>query len=227
MKLSKILIVAALAVVFGTEVRAAAPLIYLSQTNNFTVNPSATLNWNQFDSSLGTLTGITFSVNAGISGSFTVTNSDPDSGLQVTDSNSRLRFAFSTGTGSPGNVFNEFINPIPTLPLSDSAGSPIAASSSQIFTINAGTQYADLTRDFFSASQSYFTGLGTVTSAVQQFLLVTSTGENFNLNSSLTKSSGTAVLTYVYQVPEPSSGTLLMLGIGGLIALRRARRHLV
>lgn len=223
MKYIQILALVALALFPFTEAKAAAPLISISQTNAFTVNPTQTLTWNQFDSSLGTLTGITFDVTAGISGSFLVTNFDTASGLQVTDSNSRLRFLFSTGTGSPGSVFNDYINPIPTSPLSDSVGSPIAASGSQVFSISAGTQYVDLTRNFFSSSQ-YFTGLGTVTSAVQQFLAITSTGENYNLNSGLTKSSGTAVLTYIYQVPEPSSGVLLLLGIGGLVALRRARR---
>ena len=214
MQFHKISILVAVALVSFSEgkVKAAATVFSISQINAFTVNPTQTLTWNQFDSSLGTLTGITFDVTAGISGSFTVTNFDTLSGLQVTDSNSRLRFLFSAGTGSPGSVFNEYINPIPTSPLSDSVGSSIAASGSQVFNISAGTQYVDLTRNFFSSSQ-YFTGLGTVTSAVQQFLAVTSTGENYNLNSGLTKSDGTAVLTYIYQVPEPSSGALLLLDL--------------
>ena len=226
MKLNKFLILAVFGLFSVADLKAVSPLIQtIIQTNTFTVNPSQSLTWNQFDSSLGTLTGITFSVNAGISGSFTVFNSDTVSGLQVTDSNSRLRFAFGAGTGTPGNVFNEYIAPIPTSPLSDSVGSPVAANSSQLFTISAGTQYVDLMRDFFSSSQAYFTGLGTVSSVVQQFLAITSTGENYNLNSSLTKSSGTAVLTYTYQVPEPSSGSLILLGLGGLVALRRMRRR--
>lgn len=225
MKFTKYLIAVAFAFALSTESHAAAPLVYLSQTNTFTVNPSQTLNWNQFDSSLGTLTGINFAVTAGISGSFTVLNSDPSTSLQVTDSNSRLRFRFSTGTGTPGDVFNEYLQPIPTSPLSDATGSSVGANSSQAFSITAGTQYADLTRNFFTSSQGYFTGLGTVSSAVQQFLAITSTGENYNLNSSLTKSTGTAVLTYVYQaVPEPSSASLLVFGMGSLIAVRRVRR---
>jgi len=223
MKYTKTLIALAFAAALGAEGRAAGPLVYLAQTNSFIVNPAATLNWNQFDSNLGTLTGITFNVNAGISGSFTVQNFDSATSLQVTDSTSRLRFQFS-GTGSPGSVFNEYIEPIPTSPSSDASGSTVGASSSQVFAINAGTQYADLTRDFFPSSQAYFTGLGTVSSAVQQFLLITSTGENYNLNSGNTKSSGTAVLTYIYQVPEPSAASLLIFGLGGLAALRRVRR---
>jgi len=227
MKYPKILIALAFAVALGAEGRAAGPLVYLAQTNSFIVNPAATLNWNQFDSNLGTLTGITFNVNAGISGSFTVQNFDSATSLQVTDSTSRLRFQFSTGTGSPGNVFNEYIAPIPTSPSSDATGSTVGASSSQVFAINAGTQYADLTRDFFTSSQAYFTGLGTVSSAVAQFLAITSTGENYNLNSGNAKSSGTAVLTYIYQVPEPSAASLLIFGLGGLAALRRVRRNAV
>ena len=225
MKYQKLLITLAFAVALGAEARAVGPLVsYLSQTNSFIVNPVSTLDWNKFDSNLGTLTGISFSVNAVISGSFTVTNTDPVTSLQVTDSDSRLRFQFSTGTGSPGSVFNEYIFPIPTSPSSDSTGSTVGASSSQVFAINAGTQYADLTRNFFSSSQSYFTGSGTVSSAVQQFLRITSTGENYSLNSTDTKSSGTAVLTYIYQVPEPSAASLLIFGLGGLVAMRCVRR---
>jgi len=229
MKYTKTLIALAFAVALGAEARAAGPLVYLAQTNSFIVNPVAPLNWNQFDSNLGTLTGITFNVNAGISGSFTVTNRDPVSSLFVTDSNSRLRLRFRTaesrpGTGSPGDIFNEYIAPIPTSPLSNSTGTVVGADSSQVFTITAGTQYAELTRDFFPTSQAYFTGLGTISSEVQQFLLITSTGEDFNLSSTNTKSSGTAVLTYIYQVPEPSAASLLIFGLGGLVAMRCVRR---
>ena len=223
MKYTKTLIALAFAVALGAEARAAGPLVYLAQTNSFIVNPVAPLNWNQFDSNLGTLTGITFNVNAGISGSFTVTNRDPVSSLFVTDSKSRLRLRF-TGTGSPGDIFNEYIAPIPTSPLSDSTGTVVGEDSSQVFTITAGTQYAELTRDFFPTSQAYFTGLGTISSEVQQFLLITSTGEDFNLSSTNTKSSGTAVLTYIYQVPEPSAASLLIFGLGGLVAMRCVRR---
>ena len=225
MKYQKLLITLAFAVALGAEARAVGPLVsYLSQTNSFSVNPTATLNWNQFDSSLGELTGITFEASSGLIGSFRVTNSDLVTSLQVTDSKSELRFRFSTGTGSPGDVFNETISPIPTLPSSDSTGSTVGASSFRVFAINAGTQYADLTRNFFSSSQSYFTGSGTVSSAVQQFLSITSTGENYSLNSTDTKSSGTAVLTYIYQVPEPSAASLLIFGLGGLAAIRCVRR---
>jgi len=225
MKYQKLLITLAFAVALGAEARAVGPLVsYLSQTNSFIVNPVETLDWNKFDSNLGTLTGISFSVNAVISGSFTVTNTDPVTPLQVTDSDSRLRFQFSTGTGSPGSVFNSYISPIPTLPSSDSTGSTVGASSSRVFDINAGTQYTDLTRDFFSSSQAYFTGSGTVISEVQQFLRITSTGEKYSLDSSDTKSSGTAVLTYIYQVPEPSAASLLIFGLGGLVAVRCVRR---
>lgn len=226
MKYPKFLIALAFVLALGAEARAAVPLVYLSQTNSFLVNPAATLNWNQFDSNLGTLTGITFTVNAGISGSFTVTNRDLVSSLLVTDSNSRLRLRF-TGTGSPGDIFNEYIAPIPTSPLSDSTGTFVEADSSQVFAITPGTQYAELTRDFFPTSQAYFTGLGTISSQVQQFLLITSTGEDFILSSTNTKSSGTAVLTYIYQVPEPSAASLLIFGLGGLAALRRVRRNAV
>lgn len=228
MKFTKCFIAVAFAFALSTELRAAAPLVYLSQTNTFSVNPTTTLNWNKFDSSLGTLTGITFVANAVISGSFTVINQDVANEMTASDSNARYRFVFGAGAGTPGTIFSNYLQPIVTTPSTDSTGTVIGPDfASQVFSINGSQSYDSITKDWFSSSAGYFTGIGTVSSTVAQFVNITSTGSNYNLNSNATKTDGSAILTYIYQVPEPSSASLLIFGLGGLVALRRVGRRAV
>ena len=225
MKLNKILILSALYLSAFSGAHAA--VLSISQTNNFVdVNAtnSPTLTWQQFNPSLGTLTGINFSVSGYLSGSFNVAAGAAN--VQVEDSSSRYRFSFD-GTNGPGTVNSANINPIPTTPESD-IGYQIALNTNQTFTINNGNNlsYASLVRDWFNSSPNfvtYFTGTGSVSSIVAQILSVSTTGGSYTLNSDLAKTAGTATLTYTY-VPEPSSGSLILLGLGGLVALRRARR---
>lgn len=220
-KNTKFLIALAFAVGLGAEARAASPLIYLAQTNSFAVNPSATLNWSQFDPNLGTLTGITFEASSGLAGSFTVINSSSSS-MRARNSTAELLFNF-LGTGSPGEVFSDTLAPISTSPTSNSTGTNISGNSSQVFTILAG-QTIDLPLVDWYSFQSYFTGTGAVSSSASLAVNVTSTGGLYTLDSSATTASGSAILTYIYQVPEPSAASLLIFGLGGLAALRRVRR---
>jgi len=221
MKYPKLLIALAFAVALGAEARAAGPLVYLAQTNSFSVNPTATLNWNQFDSNLGTLTGITFEASSGLVGSFTVINSSSSS-MKARNSTAELIFNF-LGTGSPGEVFSDTLAPISTSPSSNSSGTNISGNSSQLFTIAAGQTVGLPLVDWFSY-QSYFTGTGAVASSASLAVNVTSTGGLYTLDSSATTANGSAILTYIYQVPEPSAASLLIFGLGGVFALRRCRR---
>ena len=221
MKLNKIVLLAVFVLFSLADLKAAVPVIYLSQTNTFSVNPSQTLSWNQFDPSLGTLTGITFEANSGLTGSFTVSNLGSSS-MNARRSQAENIFEF-LGSGSPGLVFSDSLSPIVTTPVSNNTGTTIGAGQSQIFTIAAGQGLALPSTDFFSYA-TYFTGAGSVLSAASMAINITSTGASYIVNSDAAKTEGSAILTYIYQVPEPSSGALLMLGIGGLIALRRVRR---
>jgi hypothetical protein len=224
MKYNQILTLTAFALFSFAEAKAALPLISISQTNAFSVNPTQTLSWTQFDSSLGTLTGITFEATSGLSGSFTVSNQGSSS-MNARRSTAENIFEF-LGAGSPGVIFSDSYTPIITTPVSNTTGTAIAGGQSQVFTITAGQSFSLPSTDFFSFA-SYFTGTGTVLSESSMSINITATGATFQVDSSAAKTDGSAILTYIYQVPEPSSGALLLLGIGGLVALRRARRHLV
>jgi hypothetical protein len=222
MKYQKLLITLAFAVALGAEARAVGPLVsYLAQTNSFSVNPTATLNWNQFDPNLGTLTGITFEASSGLVGSFTVINSSSSS-MKARNSTAELLFNF-LGTGSPGEVFSDALAPISTSPISNSTGTNISGNSSELFTIGPG-QTVDLTLVNWFSYRSYFTGTGAVASSASLAVNVSSTGGLYTVDSSATTANGSAILTYIYQVPEPSAASLLIFGLGGLVAIRCVRR---
>ena len=221
MKLNKFLILAVFGLVSLADLKAAAPAIYLSQTNAFSVNPTQTISWNQFDSSLGTLTGITFEASSGLTGSFTVINLGGGN-MSARNSSAENIFEF-LGSGSPGFLFSQALSPILTSPTSGSTGTSIPGGQTQVFTITAGQSISLSATGLFSYA-SFFTGTGSVQSAASMAINVTSTGASYTVNSDAAKTEGSAILTYIYQVPEPSSGALLLLGIGGLVALRRARR---
>lgn len=222
MKFVRSLLLMMFGLAFGAELHAAVPLVYLSQTNSFVANPSQSVSWNQFNPSLGTLSGITFEGTAGISGYFTVQNLDSASSMNVSDSKVRFSFLFS-GSGAPPRINSSYLTPITTSPVSNSTGTDIPAGATQPFDV-IGTQYFSLpSTDWFSFA-SYFTGSGTVSSVASQSINITSDGPNYLLNSTPTASSGSAILTYIYTVPEPSCVSLLALGLGGLVALRRCRR---
>jgi hypothetical protein len=226
MKYPKILSALALLSILGMEGHSVT-LSYINQTNTFTVNSgSIGKQWQQFDPTLGTLTGINFEASAGLSGSFQVQNQSTNTNqIRVQYSSDRISVGFQ-GVGAPGEageVIGSRYEPISTAPNSASTGTYIDQGTTTTFSINDG-QTMILPMQNFLPFKDYFTGLGTVSTVFSQLFSVQVTGGTFGVNSENVLATGSATLTYIYQVPEPSAASLLIFGLGGLVAVRCVRR---
>ena len=223
MKYPKILSALALLSILGMEGHSVT-LSYINQTNNFAVKSgSISKQWQQFDPTLGTLTGINFEASAGLSGSFQVQNQNTNTNqILVQFSSDRISVGFQ-GVGNPGQVIGTRYEPISTVPDSASTGTYIDQGTTTTFSINDG-QTMILPMQNFLPFKDYFTGLGTVSTVFSQLFSVQVTGGTFSVNSENVLATGSATLTYIYQVPEPSAASLLIFGLGGLVAVRCVRR---
>ena len=226
MKHLKILIAFALLSIAGMEGHSET-LLYIYQTNTFAVNSgSISREWQQFNPTLGTLTGITFEASAALSGSFQVQNQNPSNDqIRVRFSTDRILVAFQeqADVGNPGDVFGTTYQFIATVPNSASAGTYINRGTTTTFSINNG-QTMILPMEDFLPFEDYFTGFGTFLTDFSQLFNVQVTGGTFSVNSENVLATGSATLTYIYQVPEPSAASLLIFGLGGLVAIRCVRR---
>ena len=227
MKYPKILSAFALLSILGMEGHSES-LLHIYQTNTFAVNSgSISKEWQQFDPTLGILTGITFEASAALSGSFQVQNQNTvNRPISVHYSTDKIIVAFqdnSQGYFSPGDVFGTDYDPISTSPDSGTVGTSINRGVTTTFNINNGQTMILLSEDLFPY-ELYFTGLGTVSSDFSQLFDVMVTGGINRVNSENILATGSATLTYIYQVPEPSAASLLIFGLGGLVAIRCVRR---
>ena len=226
MKHLKILIAFALLSIAGMEGHSET-LLYIYQTNTFAVNSgSISREWQQFNPTLGTLTGITFEASAALSGSFLVENQNTnDNRIRVRYSNDKINVAFQDGEVfyGPGDFFGTEYDPILTIPDSGTDGTYINRGVTTTFNINNGQTMILPLEDLF-LYDLYFTGLGTVSTDFSQLFNVTVTGGAYRVNSENVLATGSATLTYIYTVPEPSAASLLIFGLGGLVAMRCVRR---
>jgi hypothetical protein len=231
MKYPKILSAFALLSILGMEGHSET-LLYIYQTNTFAVNSgSISKQWQQFDPTLGTLTGITFEASAALSGSFDVENQNLSNlRIRVRYSNDKINVAFQDSVVQngvrvygPGDFFGTEYDPILTIPDSGTDGTYINRGVTTTFNINNGQTMILPLEDLF-LYDLYFTGLGTVSTDFSQLFNVTVTGGAYTVNSDNVLANGSATLTYIYQVPEPSAASLLIFGLGGLVAVRCVRR---
>lgn len=205
-----------------------AAIITITQDRNFNVNLGAqVLNWNQFDSGLGTLLSIEYFVDGTLTGSFQVQNQSNTTVATARNSQSSLATQF-LGAGAPAAFGGTALMPIDTLPPTDLVGTTIPVSSTQVFTLT-GPQNLTVPLTNLTASAAYFTGLGTVNSNIEQIASVTVNGAQVSFDMSGLNVDGTASLVYRYDdgiaaVPEPS--TVAFAGIGMLaFAAKRFRSN--
>ena len=198
------------------------------QSNPYSVADSPTpqtLNWNKFDPSLGTLTGVSLTINGTSSGSVLVQNTDFDT-IDLNNFFNRVRLTFSGTISNPGaqSSANTLISTTPSIPASP-AVYRLSADSAMQFDLDSAQALTGLSNDL-TAFLSYFTGPGSFTTAIFQLPAIASSdgGATVVDNSSLA-TGGVVSMVYTYSpVPEPSTYALAALGLG-VAGFVRARRR--
>ena len=196
------------------------------QSNPYSVGGSfpQTLNWNKFDPSLGTLTGVSLTINGTSSGYVLVQNTDVDP-IDLNNFFNRVRLTFSGTISKPGaqSSANTLISTTPSIP-----------ESPAVYTLTNGTEQFDLASNQaltslsndLTAFLSYFTGPGSFTTDIFQLPSVgSSNGDATDLENSSLATGGVVSIVYTYSpVPEPSTYALAALGLG-IAGFVRARRR--
>lgn len=200
-----------------------ADTINQSQSFSNLSDSSIPLTWNQFNPSLGTLTGISLIINGSTTGFFTVFNSDQIDPATLSNPKDRLRLTF-TGSGSPTaqQTTQVGLSTTPPMPF------VLPQDSSASFSLSPDPQFlGSVTNSLFSFS-SYFTGLGTLSSSLAQPFTLTSDNSGYTtVDYSTMFASGSVSLIYTFQaVPEPSTYvTFGISGIGMLMLIRRKSKN--
>jgi hypothetical protein len=220
----------------------ATPSSYVTQ--NLTQNVSATsssFTFNQFDSTLGTLSAVDLIINSStLQGSVTLTRS---SGTRIyTDLSAQLLLA-GGATLLPDLTNNEYASPALSFLRTPSGDFTMnGANTSRTFTVNGTTQSligaSPVTLSINSSVFANYTGSGTVlyTSSILEGDENTGTGSTA-LDPSNLLSPTSLTLRYTYTpssgpsaVPEPgqvAASLLLLGGIGGYVFIKRRRKSAV
>ena len=187
--------------------------------------------FNQFDSSLGTLTAVDLLISSSApSGNMTVTNTDASNTANVVGISSALNFLSGTGhSGYAGSSTTLSTSP-------NSSFYTIPALGSQLFEVNSGQSLIGGTTQTISINSANFAsyiGLGTVTFNAFATVNVNTFGATYSVNSSSYFSATEASLRYTYTpagpvpVPEPgqvAASLLLLGGIGAYVFLKRRKK---
>lgn len=214
----------------------AAPL-YSTNSQILTNSVGATgytFNFNRFDQSLGTLTGVNFTiVSSDAQGSFTVTNS-LSSSVKVYRPVDSLSVEALQGTFDSGNTTyysdDLILTTSPGTGNNQASGATLGANSSATYTLDPANQ--SLASNVFSAIDSSFwnlyqssNGSGLVSFLAKSSPQVSVTGGVGGFNMSGVTANTVLQLDYLYSaIPEPSTYALFGLGAFALVIAARRKR---
>ena len=211
---------------FAAETASAAVLI---QTNNsYTTHDGTDFYFNQFDSTLGTLTGVNLTITSTALGTFTIANSSPSSTTSVSNIVDYLFVSsYQLDELSSGTNLST-INVATTV---TSGSDPVAkrvagVNGTTTFSINSvPTQYLANNFSLNLLTLSPYIGSSTVSFFLQDGLSATLIGGSPTANYNSISDPTTVTLAYSYSaVPEPS--TYALFGLGGMALVIACRRKL-
>jgi len=204
------------------------PASALTITQSFGINVNGanaqTINYQQFDSSLGTLTAVTFSLSGQSSGSFSLTApSTPTAGYTLQSASTEIA-AIWNGDSSPDffatqeDIFSTLTTPTNNF--------NVARNTTKVFTLSTPTQISSSSLSYNSYF-GYFTGAGSVSLDLAQALVYGGLNSStYDISNMLFGGTGSfATLTYEY-TPTPVPAAIPVLGaFAGFSFLRRQRRR--
>ena len=223
MKYQKFLITLAFAVALGAEARAATVTISQTQAYSNLTTGTRILSFDLLNTASGSSVAISDIVSISITGlinksagSWRVDNLEGTS-VNV-DINQTTKSWFTSakaigflGTEASPNFLSNYSDTVTILPSDTVTGN--------FGTAGTGTLGGSLASAFFSE----YLGAGTFNIIVNALQSTPVDGPGIDQSTSSPRLSGNVVVTYVL-VPEPSAASLLIFGLGGLVAIRCVRR---
>lgn len=223
--------------ILASGTASAAPIYYLS--TNYTAAQSVDLNgvvydFNQFDTNLGTLTSVTFTIISSTNtGYFTVTSGKNSTATLSANPKDNLVVQDYFNTNNPGSYlsYSTPTNVLTTDP-DTSSDTIIQKNTTETFSLNPSSQtlVSDSSSLSFSISDvnslwsTFFEGNNKVSFYAYNNPYIELGGSGGTFNATGIVANTALMLTYTYAVPEPS--TYVLFGLGGLalvVAYRRKR----
>jgi hypothetical protein len=204
----------------------------LSYTN-FTATATASglnnyvnLALNKFDTSLGTLEGVTITVNyATLGGSFLLAAPDPNLDQTVNSASGRITIRQATTNSLGFSQIGETTNAVTTTP---SLPFTVVGAGSQVFSVAQLTALTNISQTISNSFWSAYSSPGGVGDIIFQVKnrpdidveggVFTLDGTEFTVDTSMT-------VTYSYIIPEPSTYALITLAALGIAGYQWRRRH--